>query len=1013
MEHAVENQKQSDHRRPPGRSGSVAEVTAPQHPVLQLQQQAGNQAMQQFFRGDIKEHDANKVAGKIMRSHTGAAAAATSCSCSDDEEGMCEECSQKHAAISRKPANSGSGAPPSASRAVLNQMRRSPGHQLDASTRAFFEPRFGRDLSNVRVHVDSDATTSAAALNANAYTLGSDIYFGAGKYSPASNDGRKLLAHEMAHTVQQQRAGMPDSSTALRRQTVTVGRIDDPMEAEADRVADTVMTSRTHGSLPISTDRATAVRGNFLGDALDSAVDAGEWVGGKIEAGGEATIDATVDAGKWVGGKLEEGGEAAVGAGKWVGGKLEEGGEAAIEGAEWLGGKAKEGAIDAGKWVGGKLEQVGEAAVEGAEWLGGKVKGGAVAAGKWALSEFANAWGCLKSIGQAGANIVTGDVHSLTDLLGIPAPTGADPSTLDTIVTVLRHPCLQAIPGYSLVSGSVKILERVGKFLVAAWHLMQNPQPIIDAIQTAIGKMISAIPALVQGLVQKALQSVGSKLKEHGEGVWRHLSPKLEYLAQNWWSVIKQSGWMLLWPWPSVGKDLAGVWNDLKDAARCLWNLEFSRAIDYILAVERGVNSIVGALYGWFFIASVIVGAAIGSLAGGVGAIPGAGAGVAFAGEVGEGLLFATVEVETASVLKAVYNLLAQNETQPQKEADYEQIASSSLTLAITGAMFALSELAVTFAKALFSRVAGLFRGAGAGDVEGAAAGINKGAKVGTPDATGPKVEGTPPDKVPNADIETAEALKTQDLPKLREEVQSPNGVHAPEDPKIAAEYDAEIDVGEHAYRRSNTDGSWCRFSEPLCGIEIPEIKADVDTALAPKPEELPPEIAAEVLEPNSPEAITTDATPEATTDPRAKASDLKPGTPEHKAARWAEYQARGGQWSRERWGKVYDRNMVRAKIATAAEKAYQEKLGWGELSGNKPGVPVEGVERRFDIVDLPNRRGVEVKTGDIYLTQEIAWEILRDKILVDKGWKIEWHFEGTGSKPLLKALADAHITVT
>jgi hypothetical protein len=85
----------------------------------------------------------------------------------------------------------------------VHEVLRSPGGQLDAETRAFMEPRFGRDFSHVRLHTDAKAAESASAANALAYTVGPHVVFGAGKYTPAGHEGRRLLAHELAHVVQQ------------------------------------------------------------------------------------------------------------------------------------------------------------------------------------------------------------------------------------------------------------------------------------------------------------------------------------------------------------------------------------------------------------------------------------------------------------------------------------------------------------------------------------------------------------------------------------------------------------------------------------------------------------------------------------------------------------------------------------------------------------------------------------------------------------------------------------------
>jgi len=89
---------------------------------------------------------------------------------------------------------------------IISKALHSSGRPLDGETRAYMEPRFGRDFSNVRVHTDSTAAESAQAVGANAYTVGSDIVFNTGKYAPARSSGLKLLAHELAHVSQQSTA---------------------------------------------------------------------------------------------------------------------------------------------------------------------------------------------------------------------------------------------------------------------------------------------------------------------------------------------------------------------------------------------------------------------------------------------------------------------------------------------------------------------------------------------------------------------------------------------------------------------------------------------------------------------------------------------------------------------------------------------------------------------------------------------------------------------------------------
>jgi Domain of unknown function (DUF4157) len=80
---------------------------------------------------------------------------------------------------------------------------RGGGNRLDVNTRGFMEGRFGTDLGRVRVHTGSEAASLSRELSADAFTIGKDIYFGAGQYHPETESGKQLLAHELAHTVQQ------------------------------------------------------------------------------------------------------------------------------------------------------------------------------------------------------------------------------------------------------------------------------------------------------------------------------------------------------------------------------------------------------------------------------------------------------------------------------------------------------------------------------------------------------------------------------------------------------------------------------------------------------------------------------------------------------------------------------------------------------------------------------------------------------------------------------------------
>jgi hypothetical protein len=109
---------------------------------------------------------------------------------------------------------------------------RDPGVPLADEVQAAMGGRFGHDFSHVRVHTGAGAAESATAVRAAAYTVGQHIVFAAGQYAPASSGGTRLLAHELAHTIQQ---GEPASVAGL-----ALGDARDSLEQEADRVAETV-----------------------------------------------------------------------------------------------------------------------------------------------------------------------------------------------------------------------------------------------------------------------------------------------------------------------------------------------------------------------------------------------------------------------------------------------------------------------------------------------------------------------------------------------------------------------------------------------------------------------------------------------------------------------------------------------------------------------------------------------------------------------------------------------------
>jgi hypothetical protein len=139
----------------------------------------------------------------------------------------------------------------------VHDVLHSPGKPLDRDTRAFFEPRFGHDFGSVRVHADALAAESARAVNAQAYTVGHNLVFGSNQFAPQSQGGRKLLAHELTHAVQQS-AGDTSSLASTRLRVVPESS---PDERVADAVAEAVTSQRSHSiDLMGARPRATSLQ---------------------------------------------------------------------------------------------------------------------------------------------------------------------------------------------------------------------------------------------------------------------------------------------------------------------------------------------------------------------------------------------------------------------------------------------------------------------------------------------------------------------------------------------------------------------------------------------------------------------------------------------------------------------------------------------------------------------------------------------------------------------------------
>lgn len=231
MRHLPEVVQAGQRDRRPKANASLPMERRAEQPILHLQRTIGNQAVQRLLQSgtlqpklaisqpdDAYEREADRVAEQVMRmpepslqrACAPCAANAIPCpNCDTEEEQPVQR--RMDAALETSDGSVPEGFPQSLG----------PGQPLDRATRAFFEPRFGVDFGAVRIHTDTHAAASARAINALAYTVGRDVVFNSGQYAPQSDSGKRLLAHELTHVVQQ-KAG---HCATLQRQVATESAI--------------------------------------------------------------------------------------------------------------------------------------------------------------------------------------------------------------------------------------------------------------------------------------------------------------------------------------------------------------------------------------------------------------------------------------------------------------------------------------------------------------------------------------------------------------------------------------------------------------------------------------------------------------------------------------------------------------------------------------------------------------------------------------------------------------------
>ena len=216
----------------------------PTHPLIHLQRSIGNRAVQHLINspyiqtklqvstpGDPFEEEADRVADTVMRMPDPSRI-----------QRKCDECEEE--TLQRKTAEGDEIHVTDRIEAQVNSLR-GGGQPLPESLRAHFEPRFGHDFSDVRLHTGARAAEAARSINAQAFTFGQHVAFGSGQYSPETSSGQRLLAHELTHVVQQ--SGRAPSTISRAPQTGT------------DRIHSELIEQyrRAHGLPPRGIDQVT------------------------------------------------------------------------------------------------------------------------------------------------------------------------------------------------------------------------------------------------------------------------------------------------------------------------------------------------------------------------------------------------------------------------------------------------------------------------------------------------------------------------------------------------------------------------------------------------------------------------------------------------------------------------------------------------------------------------------------------------------------------------------------
>ncbi|QAU23616.1 DUF4157 domain-containing protein [Dyella sp. M7H15-1] len=204
---------------------------------------------------------------------------------------QCENEEEQQTELQRKPSNTSITRASQHERLVREALARSQGEPLSPPIRLLMESAYSVRLDNVRIHHDALAQQASDAVAAHAFTVGQSIYFAAGRYQPNTRSGRELLAHELAHVVQNRNPAAPAST---HKRALQVSQAQAPAEIEADAAAKAVIAGRpfhVRGSAQASLHRKEK-------DALGQLVD---WGKTRIDEAESAVATGVEDVVKYTG----------------------------------------------------------------------------------------------------------------------------------------------------------------------------------------------------------------------------------------------------------------------------------------------------------------------------------------------------------------------------------------------------------------------------------------------------------------------------------------------------------------------------------------------------------------------------------------------------------------------------------------------------------------------------------------------------------------------------------------